>query len=336
MSECEEVRALLDERGIEYEEIQTKNEGTTFLIDYCERCGDYLKRISVWSTYIEAERRYASPEQAVDVVVGPQITEDTSDGWHSFKDLYHHRALLFSVIVHNYKDMCWKSKRHHDGKELDWNFIVGIDTPWGQASYHYGMDYWDMFDCKVLKKAPYYDGYTADESVARIARLVNLDVTRDGDREDLLNECLRTFRLFLSHPDLLNKKTVRAAHDELARKMTDLGVQEPGMASPDRAIQTTSRAYEVLLMVNRCSKMELTDYILKLEESRDGYVEESRKNEQLKADNEKLRELVRDYDKCLDTALYLAGNAGYPRMPDSGLFSSLHPRMRELGIEVKE
>ena len=69
---------------------------------------------------------------------------------------------------------------------------------------------------------------------------------------------------------------------------------EPDMASPDRAIQTTSRAYEVLLMVNRCSKMALTDYILKLEESRDGYVEELRKNEQLKAENEKLRELVRD------------------------------------------
>lgn len=50
----------------------------------------------------------------------------------------------------------------------------------------------------------------------------------------------------------------------------------------------------------------------------------------------KLRELVRDYDKCLDTAPFLAGNAGYPCMPDSGLFGSLHPRMRELGIEVSE
>ena len=54
----------------------------------------------------------------------------------------------------------------------------------------------------------------------------------------------------------------------------------------------------------------------------------------LKRENAKLRELVRDYDKCLDTALYLAGSAGYPCMPDSGLFSSLHPRMRELGIEA--
>lgn len=121
-----------------------------------------------------------TPEQAINATVGPTITEDTSDGWHSFKDLYHHRALLFSVIVHNYKDMCWKSKRHDDGTELDWNFIVGIDTPWGQASYHYGMEYWDMFDCKVLERAPKYDGYTPEQSVERIAKLVELD--REGDR----------------------------------------------------------------------------------------------------------------------------------------------------------
>lgn len=50
----------------------------------------------------------------------------------------------------------------------------------------------------------------------------------------------------------------------------------------------------------------------------------------------KLLELVRDFDKCLDTALWLAGNAGYPVMPDQKLFDSLHPRMRDLGIEVPE
>lgn len=116
---------------------------------------------------------------AVDAATAwPKITEDTSDGWHTFKELYHHRALLFSVIVHNYRDMCWKSKRHDDGTELGWNFIVGIDTPWGQASYHYGMDYWDMFDCKVLERAPKYDGYTPEQSVERIAKLVELDAAK--------------------------------------------------------------------------------------------------------------------------------------------------------------
>lgn len=57
--------------------------------------------------------------------------------------------------------------------------------------------------------------------------------------------------------------------------------------------------------------------------------------DQLKAENNKLRELVRDYDKCLDTALMLAREAGYPVMPDQGLFDSLRPRMRELGVKVE-
>lgn len=56
--------------------------------------------------------------------------------------------------------------------------------------------------------------------------------------------------------------------------------------------------------------------------------------EQDKAENAELRELVADFDKCLDTALYLAGEAGYLTMPDQKLFASLRPRMRELGVEV--
>ena len=49
----------------------------------------------------------------------------------------------------------------------------------------------------------------------------------------------------------------------------------------------------------------------------------------------KLEELVVDFHKCLDTALYLARDAGYPVMPDQELFDSLWPRMHKLGIEVK-
>ena len=54
----------------------------------------------------------------------------------------------------------------------------------------------------------------------------------------------------------------------------------------------------------------------------------------LEAENAKLREMVRDFDKCLDTAFYLADSAGYLTMPDQKLFASLRQRMRELGIEV--
>lgn len=100
------------------------------------------------------------------------ITGETSDGYHTFNELYHHRAVLFSVIVANYKDRAWKSVRHHDGTMYDGMFIVGIDTPDGQATYHYDIDpYWDMFKCRVLDNAPEWDGHTPAQAIERIGKL---------------------------------------------------------------------------------------------------------------------------------------------------------------------
>ena len=100
------------------------------------------------------------------------ITGETSDGYHTFNELYHHRAVLFSVIVMNYPDKAWKSKKHHDGTMYNGMFIVGIDTPDGQATYHYDIDpYWDMFKCHVLDNAPEWDGHTAAQAIERIGKL---------------------------------------------------------------------------------------------------------------------------------------------------------------------
>ena len=100
------------------------------------------------------------------------ITGETSDGYHTFNELYHHRAVLFSVIVSVFHDRAWKSKKHHDGTMFDGMFIVGIDTPDGQATYHYDVDpYWDMFDCKVREFAPEWDGHTPAQAIERIGKL---------------------------------------------------------------------------------------------------------------------------------------------------------------------
>lgn len=100
------------------------------------------------------------------------ITGETSDGHHTFNELYHHRAVLFSVIVANYPERAWKSKKHHDGTMYDGMFIVGIETPDGQATYHYDIDpYWDMFECRVLDKAPEWDGHTPAQAIERIGKL---------------------------------------------------------------------------------------------------------------------------------------------------------------------
>ena len=108
---------------------------------------------------------------------GPRITGDTSDGYHTFNELYHHRAVLFSVIVRDHQELAWKSKLHHDGTMYDGMFIVGIDTPNGQATYHYAIDpYWEMFDCKELERAPEWDGHSPDDSIERISTLGSFTV----------------------------------------------------------------------------------------------------------------------------------------------------------------
>ena len=97
---------------------------------------------------------------------------DMSDGYHTFNELYHHRAVLFSVICNLHPLCSWKAKKHHDGTMYDGMFIVGINTPEGQATYHYDIDpYWDMFKVPEADFAPEWDGHTADEVIRRIALL---------------------------------------------------------------------------------------------------------------------------------------------------------------------
>lgn len=101
-----------------------------------------------------------------------KIDGDTSDGYHTFNELYHHRAVLFSVIVKAFPERAWKSRKHHDGTMYDGMFIVGIDTPQGQATYHYDVDpYWGMFACRELDCAPEWDGHTPAEAISRLGTL---------------------------------------------------------------------------------------------------------------------------------------------------------------------
>lgn len=117
---------------------------------------------------------------------------NTSDGAHSFNELYYHRTVLFSVIVREYHFLAWKSKKHNDGTMYDRYFIVGIDTPRGQATYHCEMKYWDLFDCKEKKKAPKWDGHTPEQAIERIGQLdrqeaIEYYLKRTGNLSDALH-----------------------------------------------------------------------------------------------------------------------------------------------------
>ena len=118
-------------------------------------------------TDTEIKRRKAICEAAhVDEI------DDVSDGFHTFRQLYYQRMMLFATIVKQNKDKAWKSLRHEDGELCfggGW-FIVGIDTPEGSYTYHYEDNYFSLFDCEELECSKHWDGHT-EKDVTRLLSL---------------------------------------------------------------------------------------------------------------------------------------------------------------------
>jgi hypothetical protein len=119
-----------------------------------------------------------------------------SDGYHTFDGLYAQRRVLFATLCNLFKESSWKSLRHEDGELCfggDW-FIVGIDTPEGSYTYHYRVEYWDMFKCPVLEVGKEWDGHT-DKDVDRLLSLVKEEATvscaMSGDRLDPASDIYR-------------------------------------------------------------------------------------------------------------------------------------------------
>lgn len=109
---------------------------------------------------------------AICEVAGVADIDDLSDGFHTFRQLYYQRMMLFAVIVKQNKDRAWKSLRHEDGELCfggGW-FIVGIDTPEGSYTYHYENKYFDLFDCEILDYGKHWDGHT-EKDVTRLLSL---------------------------------------------------------------------------------------------------------------------------------------------------------------------
>ena len=99
---------------------------------------------------------------------------DLSDGYHTFKQLYYQRMMLFAALVKQNRDKAWKSLRHSDGELCfggGW-FIVGIDTPKGSYTYHYEDNYFSLFDCEELERGKPWDGHT-EKDVTRLLSLAH-------------------------------------------------------------------------------------------------------------------------------------------------------------------
>lgn len=119
--------------------------------------------------------------------------DNVSDGFHTFKQLYHQRAMLFAAIVDTHPWLAWKTKKHEDGqycfdKNGEW-FLVCIETPKGPYSYHYRTEeYWDLFNCDEIDKAKPFDGHTEKD----VDRLLSLDPRTWEEFKEVANKFTRT------------------------------------------------------------------------------------------------------------------------------------------------
>lgn len=106
------------------------------------------------------------------VLMSEQDIGEFSDGYHTFNSLYRQRLILFAALVNTFPTLAWKSRKHFDGEvPFGWGwFIVGIETPKGQYTYHYEEKDWDLFHCKEVPTAPQWDGHT-DADVERLLTL---------------------------------------------------------------------------------------------------------------------------------------------------------------------
>jgi hypothetical protein len=105
------------------------------------------------------------------------ITENTSDGYHTFKLLYDIRkaynVALFNEWAKLYADYnVHKSKKHFDGEypfgDENW-FIVSAKLPSGQISNHYHISDWDLFKISETPKALFeFDGHTSQDVIDRL------------------------------------------------------------------------------------------------------------------------------------------------------------------------
>lgn len=158
------------------QELRELRHTTYYREEVVENICDAISIADPANTFREPEDVYKLLAELIE----PQpIDGNTSDGYHTFNELYHHRAVLFSVIVENFAARAWKSKLHADGTMYEGMFIVGIETPDGQATYHYDVEpYWDLFRCKEVDRAPEWDGHTPDQAIERIGKLVDCKTDR--------------------------------------------------------------------------------------------------------------------------------------------------------------
>lgn len=119
-----------------------------------------------------------------------EATNDVSDGYHTFGELYDHRITLWIALCRIYNDVdthmksmtggmafweVWRSKAHdpEDQPMYDGWFVLGMGKDDGnQITYHLPLSRWDECDfAETLEHAPKWDGHTPQDTLERLKKL---------------------------------------------------------------------------------------------------------------------------------------------------------------------
>ncbi len=107
--------------------------------------------------------------------VDEPVDGSTSDGFHTFDELYEHRTALFALLCRLFPSMAWRSREHHpeDLPMYAGFFVAGLNLPIKgtirPATYHCLLERWDDFEgVPELEHAPRWDGHTPADVLERI------------------------------------------------------------------------------------------------------------------------------------------------------------------------
>jgi len=104
----------------------------------------------------------------------PCEVENVSDGYHTFKELYEHRIILYIALCGQFarkmNGIVWRSRLHSDGTNFDGWFTLGMFKLKGdQITYHLPNSKWEETEfAETLDKAPEWDGHTPEDVLERL------------------------------------------------------------------------------------------------------------------------------------------------------------------------
>jgi hypothetical protein len=100
---------------------------------------------------------------------------NVSDGYHTFGELYDHRNLLFLNLAIANSAIAFKTWLNNKKEAWDGWFILGINTEFGQITYHLPEQFWVAAKVKEIECNSDYDGHTSEDVCCRLSQFAEAE-----------------------------------------------------------------------------------------------------------------------------------------------------------------